>query len=164
MTWGVLIALLAGLAACWAAWRWRALREFVEGFAIGPSDAQVLLQGGRTDADLSRLRRQLGDRAAFESLYAEGADPWALLDSSNRYQRRKCQNLLAFLPKGRRFKNALDVGCGLGGLSRSLADSAECLLGVDLPQWAFERARSNFMPIAATFASCRLTLSIFRPT
>ncbi|HEV7960491.1 MAG TPA: lysylphosphatidylglycerol synthase domain-containing protein [Rhizomicrobium sp.] len=141
MTWGVLIALLAGLAACSAAWRWRGLREFVEGFAIGPSDAQTLLRGGRTDADLSRLRQQLGDRAAFESLYEEDRDPWALLDSRNRYQRRKWANILASLPKGRRFKNALDVGCGLGGLSRSLADRAECVLGVDLAQSAVQRAQ-----------------------
>lgn len=141
MNWGVLIALLAGLAACWAAWRWRALREFVEGFVISPSDAQVLVQGGRTDADLSRLRRQLGDRAAFESLYAEDGDPWALLDSRNRYQRRKWRNILAVVPKNRRFKNALDVGCGLGGLSRDLADYAGSVLGVDLAQSAVERAR-----------------------
>jgi putative membrane protein len=142
MNWGVLIALLAGLAACWAAWRWQALREFVEGFVISPSDAQVLVQGGRTDADLSRLRGQLGDRAAFESLYAKDGDPWALLDSRNRYQRRKWRNILAVLPKGRRFKNALDVGCGLGGLSRDLADYADSVLGVDLAQSAVERARA----------------------
>lgn len=141
MGWGVLIALLAGLVVCSAAWWWRGLREFVDGFAIGPSDAQVLVQGGRTDADLSRLRRQLGDRAAFESLYAEDADPWALLDSRNRYQRRKCRNILAFLPKDRRFKNVLDVGCGLGGLSRLLAERADHVLGVDLAQSAVERAR-----------------------
>jgi SAM-dependent methyltransferase len=120
------------------------LREFVAAFALTPHDIRMLIVGGRTDAKLSRLRKDMGARDAFEMVYAEDADPWTSLDPRNRYQERKYRGILSFLPIGRHFVRALDLGCGLGILARRLADRADAVLGLDVAQPAIDRARARY--------------------
>lgn len=102
-------------------------------------DIGLFLQSARTDARLGRLRAQLGAAAALEAVYAGSADPWASASPRYRYQRRKYEVLASLLPN-RRFAHALDLGCGLGLLSRHLAPLAERVLGVDIAPSALAQA------------------------
>jgi SAM-dependent methyltransferase len=107
-----------------------------------PRDIALFLRSARTDAAISRARRTRGARAAFEAAYAAQPDPWASGDARYRYQANKYAGLLACLPAGRRFPRALDVGSGIGALSRALAAVADDVLGLDIAQSAVERARA----------------------
>jgi SAM-dependent methyltransferase len=94
---------------------------------------------------------------AFETIYRESADPWASVTRRYRYQLRKYQVVVSFLPAERRLRNALDLGCGLGALSRLIADRADRVLGLDVAQSAIDRARSAFGDHPAiTFAQADL--------
>jgi 2-polyprenyl-3-methyl-5-hydroxy-6-metoxy-1,4-benzoquinol methylase len=108
-----------------------------------PGDVGLFLKSARTDAALSRLRETVGHRDAFEALYAASDDPWASANPRYRYQRRKYENLLAMLPKGRRYARALDLGCGVGRMSRLLAAHADEVVGIDVAHSAVRRARST---------------------
>ena len=105
-------------------------------------DIGLFVRSARTDAAIARDRGQIGDRAAFEAAY-EGGDPWASADSAYRYQHRKYQTLLSLLPAGRRFAHALDLGCGVGHMSRMLAGYAGTVLGLDVAQGAVDFARRH---------------------
>lgn len=54
-----------------------------------------------------------------EAIYAADADPWLAASARYRYQHRKYEVLISLLPT-KHFKRALDLGCGLGLLSRRL--------------------------------------------
>ena len=84
-------------------------------------DVGLFLRSARTDARIRRLRSTLGPAGALEAVYAADPDPWASASPRYRYQRRKYEALASLLPP-RRFRRALDLGCGLGLLSRRLAD------------------------------------------
>ncbi len=101
-------------------------------------DVGLFLQSARTDAAIRRNRAQIGGRAAFEAAYTN-PDPWASADPAYRYQRRKYETLLSFLPD-RRFRSALDLGCGVGLMSRMLTAHAETVLGLDVAQGAVDVA------------------------
>ena len=106
-------------------------------------DIGLFLQSARTDARIARLRDEHGAAAALESVYAASPDPWASGAPQYRYQRRKYEVLAGLLPD-RRFEHALDLGCGLGLLSRHLAGRAEQVLGVDIaPSALVEAARRS---------------------
>jgi SAM-dependent methyltransferase len=107
-----------------------------------PRDIGLFLRSARTDAAIARLRPQIGAAAALQAVYVERGDPWASADTRYRYQRRKYDTLVSFLPAGRRFANALDLGCGLGLLSRRLAERADAVLGIDLAPAAIAAARA----------------------
>ena len=103
-------------------------------------DIGLFLRSARTDARLERLRPALGAAGALEAIYAADPDPWASASHRYRYQHRKYEVLASLLPP-RRFRQVLDVGCGLGLLSRHLAARAEAVLGIDVAPTAIARAR-----------------------
>lgn len=103
-------------------------------------DISLWVRSARTDARLSRLRREHGAARAFELLYEQLQDPWACNVPHFRYQRLKYDTLLSLIPV-RPYRSALDLGCGLGVLTRDLAPRAEEVLGVDLSRLAVEQAR-----------------------
>lgn len=104
-------------------------------------DIGLFLRSARTDARIGRLLPTLGSAAALEAVYAADPDPWAAGSSRYRYQRRKYAVLASLLPP-RRFQRALDLGCGLGFLSRHLALHAETVVGIDVAPSAVARARA----------------------
>jgi SAM-dependent methyltransferase len=108
---------------------------------ISPRDVGLFLRSARTDAEISRVRNERGNRAAFEAAYTRSEDPWAAADPRYRYQARKYHGLMEYLPQDRRFVRALDLGCGLGLLSQHLARCADEVLGLDIAEAAVERAR-----------------------
>lgn len=104
-----------------------------------PADVQLFLTSGRTDASIARLRESVGGRAAFEAVYQGSPDPWSSASRRYHYQHRKYQTLIDFLPQ-RRFARALDLGCGLGVLTRLLASRSDRVLGIDVAQAAVDLA------------------------
>ena len=106
-----------------------------------PRDIALFVRSARTDAAIGRARLAKGARAAFEAVYTDQADPWASGDARYRYQRNKYAGLMSCLPAGRRFARALDIGSGIGALSRVLTAVADDVLGLDIAQSAVERAR-----------------------
>ncbi|MFW2853408.1 class I SAM-dependent methyltransferase [Sphingomonas sp. TX0543] len=103
-------------------------------------DVDLFLRSARTDARIKRLQPRVGAAAALEAVYAANPDPWAAASSRYRYQSRKYDELGSLLPPGR-FRRALDLGCGLGLMSRRLAGCAETVLGIDVAPSAVRRAR-----------------------
>jgi SAM-dependent methyltransferase len=103
-------------------------------------DISLWVQSARTDARLSRLRREHGAERAFDLLYEQLQDPWACTAPHFRYQRLKYDTLLSLIPP-RAYRSALDLGCGLGVLTRDLASRADQVLGLDLSRLAVELAR-----------------------
>ena len=120
---------------------WRSVRF------MSPRDVGLFVRSARTDGAISRMRGQLGTQAIFETIYRTNEDPWQSASKRYRYQGWKYDRIVACLPSGRRFRSALDVGCGLGLLSSRLAPRVDEVLGVDIAQTAVDRA-------TATFAGC----------
>ncbi len=106
-----------------------------------PRDVGLFLRSARTDAEISRVRNEQGNRAAFEAAYTRSDDPWAAADPRYSYQARKYHGLMEYLPEGRRFASALDLGCGLGLLSQHLAKCSDEVLALDIAEAAVELAR-----------------------
>ena len=77
-------------------------------------------------------------RGYFDALYARTPDPWGL--SSSEYERRKYADSLAALD-GRRFHDAVEIGCAIGELTAVLAPACEAYLGVDIAEAALAQAR-----------------------
>ena len=118
-------------------------------------DIALFRRSARTDAALTRDRPRLGNRGALEAAYAD-ADPWASADPAYRYQRRKYETILSLLP-ARRFRSALDLGCGVGLMTRMLAGHADTVLGLDLAQAAIDGAQARApMPPSVSFAQADL--------
>jgi SAM-dependent methyltransferase len=111
---------------------------------MSPRDVNLFLRSARTDALIAKLGPRVGYPMAFEMIYAGGADPWASKDDRFTYQHHKYDALVACLPPGRRYKRVLDLGCGLGLLSRKLAEHADEVIGVDIAQAAVEHARDLY--------------------
>jgi SAM-dependent methyltransferase len=103
-----------------------------------PRDIGLFLRSARTDASLAALRAQLGNRGAFDAIYADG-DPWASSDPRYLYQRRKYDVITSLLPQ-RKFATALDLGCGAGLLARRLTDRSDAVLGMDISAAAVAHA------------------------
>jgi SAM-dependent methyltransferase len=116
-------------------------------FFMHPRDIGLFLRSARTDATIEAARERLGQQGAFDAAYESG-DPWASADTRYLYQRRKYDVLTAKLPQGRRFANALDIGCGTGLLSRRLAGKAEHVLGIDISAAAIAQARAAHAGVA----------------
>ncbi len=107
---------------------------------MSPRDIGLFLHSARTDASIAGLRDRLGQAGAFDAVYQSG-DPWASADPRYVYQRRKYDVLMGLLPK-RRFTRALDLGAGLGLLSRKLAAHADEVVGMDIAAHAVSRAQA----------------------
>lgn len=109
---------------------------------ILPRDFTLFLVSARTDAAIERTRALHGARAAFEDAYTRSADPWASATPRYRYQQHKYEQIMALLPD-RRFRSALDLGCGLGLLSQHLAGRCDAVLGIDVAAAAVGHARTR---------------------
>ena len=124
------------------------LRRFLDHSAfILPRDLSLFLVGARTDAAIARTRAAYGARAAFETAYTCSPDPWASATPRYRYQERKYEQLMALLPR-RRFGQTLDLGCGLGLLSRHLAARSDHVLGINIASSVVDYAARRSTGIA----------------
>lgn len=102
-------------------------------------DINFWIRSARADFALGKLRQAHGTEEAFDRLYAQSPDPWGATLSCYRYQRQKYETLLSLLPD-RRYQETLDIGCGLGVLTRQLSGYTDRILGVDLSQVAVAQA------------------------
>ena len=80
-------------------------------------------------------------RELFEDLWAEG-DHWEL-ETSALDQRRYARQLA--LLAGRRYRRALELGCGAGSFTRHLAPLCDQLVGIDVAPSAVARARESLV-------------------
>lgn len=87
----------------------------------------------------SRSARSL-DPSYFTRKYANDPDPWRF--ASSTYEREKYAASLATLRSGR-YRNALEVGCSIGVLTRKLADHCDRLVAVDAARPALNQARER---------------------
>ena len=78
------------------------------------------------------------DRSYFDSIYEADADPWRF--ASSPYERAKYAATLAALG-GRRYRLALEVGCSIGVLTRSLAERCDALIATDISDRPLAEAR-----------------------
>jgi cyclopropane fatty-acyl-phospholipid synthase-like methyltransferase len=74
----------------------------------------------------------------FDSLYTADPDPWKFASSS--YERGKYELTLDAMSK-RRYRSALEVGCSIGILTRSLASRCDTLVAIDAAQTPLLEAR-----------------------
>jgi SAM-dependent methyltransferase len=115
--------------------------------AFSIRDVPTFLKSARTDARATALRRDFGAAEGFNRLYAELGDPWlAEARRKSSYQHRKNCKLVGLLPAAR-FDQVLDLGCGLGGLTRLLAGRAGQVVGTDVAASAVagaKRASADF--------------------
>lgn len=103
-------------------------------------DIAFWVRSAGADARLDRLRHERGSASAFDELYAGTNDPFGSELPQYRYQQRKYNSLLSMLPQ-RPYRNALDIGCGLGAFTRKLAPFTGCILGTDISAEAIGQAR-----------------------
>ncbi len=112
-------------------------------------DIGLFLASARSDARLQALRRQSTScPIAFDALYRDAPqnDPWASSLPRYQYQRRKYDALVRLLPQ-RRFRRALDLGCGLGLLTERLARCAQEVIGIDVSSVALRCAAERTQPL-----------------
>ena len=76
----------------------------------------------------------------FEQLYTRDPDPWRFATST--YEREKYAATVEALPPGR-FRQAFEVGCSIGVLTRQLAPRCDALLGVDIAEAAVRQAEER---------------------
>ena len=103
------------------------------------SDVRFWIRSARSDAQLQRLRSEYDIGRSLDLLYERRQDPWGLDSPHFRYQQVKYATMLSLLPS-RRYKRALDLGCGAGNLTRRLGAQAEKVLGIDVSQVAIAQA------------------------
>lgn len=103
-------------------------------------DIALWVRSARVDAYVARLRNEHGSARAFDLLYGQMEDPWAAGVARYRYQRRKYDILLSFVPR-RRYRRVLDLACGIGEMTRRLAPHVDEILGLDISDLAVEQAR-----------------------
>ena len=104
------------------------------------SDIRFWIRSARSDAQLRHLRSEHDNAQSLDLLYEERKDPWGLDSPHFRYQQIKYAAMLSLLPS-RRYKRALDLGCGLGNLTRRLCNHADYVLGIDVSRVAIAQAR-----------------------
>jgi SAM-dependent methyltransferase len=102
-------------------------------------DIRFWIRSARSDAQLRRLRSEHDNAQSLNLLYQERKDPWGLGSPHFRYQQIKYSTILSLLPS-RRYKRALDLGCGLGTLTRRLGNHADKVLGIDVSHVAVAQA------------------------
>ena len=67
----------------------------------------------------------------FDALYTADPDPWKF--AASPYERDKYTLTLNAMPKSR-YRSALEVGCSIGVLTRSLASRCDTLIAIDAAQ------------------------------
>ena len=103
------------------------------------SDIRFWIRSARSDAQLQRLLRAHDNAQSLDLLYEERKDPWGLDSPHFRYQQIKYATMLSLVPR-RRYRRALDLGCGLGNLTRRLRNHADQVLGIDVSHVAIAQA------------------------
>ena len=78
-------------------------------------------------------------RAFFEDLWRKG-DPWEL--ESSEFEQSRHARQLAML-EGRRYRSALEIGCGAGAFTRMLGPIADQVLALDIADGAIAQAREK---------------------
>jgi SAM-dependent methyltransferase len=102
-------------------------------------DIRFWIRSARSDAQLQRLRSEHDNARSLDLLYQGRKDPWGLDSPHFRYQQSKYSKMLSLLPR-RHYKRALDLGCGLGTLTRRLGKHADQVLGLDVSHVAIAHA------------------------
>jgi cyclopropane fatty-acyl-phospholipid synthase-like methyltransferase len=74
----------------------------------------------------------------FDTLYAANLDPWKFATSP--YERGKYTLTLDAMPQPR-YRSALEVGCSIGVLTRSLASRCDAVVAIDAAQIPLAEAR-----------------------
>src|ERR1700677_4564180 len=74
----------------------------------------------------------------FDSLYAADPDPWNF--GASPYERGKYTLTLNAMPKPR-YRSALEVGCSIGVLTRSLASRCDAVVAIDAAETPLVEAR-----------------------
>jgi SAM-dependent methyltransferase len=74
----------------------------------------------------------------FEALYRRSEDPWGFATSA--YESEKYRDTIAALGS-ERARNALEVGCSIGVLTRALASVCDRLVATELSPTVLDRAR-----------------------
>jgi cyclopropane fatty-acyl-phospholipid synthase-like methyltransferase len=74
----------------------------------------------------------------FDTLYAADLDPWKFATSP--YERGKYALTLDAMPQPR-YRSALEVGCSIGVLTRSLASRCDAVVAIDAAQIPLAEAR-----------------------
>jgi SAM-dependent methyltransferase len=77
--------------------------------------------------------------AFFEELWKKG-DPWKL--ETSEFERAKYEAEIAAL-RGHRYRRVLEIGCGAGWFTRSLASIADQIVAIDISPTAIGRARTS---------------------
>ena len=83
--------------------------------------------------------------AFFDELYAADPDPWDF--ESSPYEAAKYDATIDAL-QGRRFANALEIGCSIGVLTERLAPHCDALLAIDVAERALDRAKLRVPEVA----------------
>lgn len=108
------------------------------------SDIRFWIRSARSDAQLQNLRKEYDNAQSLDLLYEHRKDPWGLDSPHFRYQQSKYAGMLSLLPN-RRYKRALDLGCGSGNLTRRLCNHADYVLGIDVSRVAIAQASQQTM-------------------
>jgi cyclopropane fatty-acyl-phospholipid synthase-like methyltransferase len=74
----------------------------------------------------------------FDALYTADPDPWKF--AASPYERGKYTLTLNAMPKPR-YQSALEVGCSIGVLTRSLASRCDAVIAIDAAQTPLAEAR-----------------------
>ena len=74
----------------------------------------------------------------FDALYTADPDPWDF--AASPYERAKYTLTLNAMPKPR-YRSALEVGCSIGVLTRSLASRCDAVVSIDAAQTPLAEAR-----------------------
>ncbi len=76
----------------------------------------------------------------FDDVYKANEDPWSF--ETSEYERGKYEATLKALPRDV-YKNAFEIGCSIGVLTKMLAPKCEALLAVDSVEAPLEKARKR---------------------
>lgn len=76
----------------------------------------------------------------FEKVYAANDDPWNF--ETSEYEAEKYASTLKALPK-EKYKNALEIGCSIGVLTKMLGEKCIHLLATDVSEKALEQAKKR---------------------
>jgi SAM-dependent methyltransferase len=113
------------------------------------ADIGLFARSAASDARIRSAWTNSGAANVFDSVYASAPDndPWASASPAFLYQRRKYETIAALIP-AKRYRRALDLGCGTGLFSERLAAIADDVVGVDVSSVAVGIAisRAKGMP------------------
>ena len=90
------------------------------------------------------MKEQKGHGSSIEQFAQLYRNPDPYQTRSRFYEQKRLENSFRLLPRSRRFKTAIDVGCGEGEFTMMLTSRADSVTGVDFVPAAIERARATY--------------------